>query len=129
MMASMLGGRAAEELIFAEFTTGAASDITQATKIARGMVIEYGMSELGPINLGPQVDMTEWGQGFYEPSPVSPEMAARIDNQVKKIVDEAYKKAFGLLTKNKKKLDLLAKKLVEQETVEGEEFEKLMKTK
>ncbi len=128
MITSMLGGRAAEELIFQEFTTGAASDITQATKIARQMVIEFGMSELGPINLGPQMDVTEWGQSFYEPSPVSPAMAAKIDQQVKKIVDEAYQRALSILQKNKEKLDTVAQKLITQETLEGEEFEKLMRT-
>jgi len=123
---SLLGGRAAEQLQFSEFTTGAASDITQATRIARQMVIEFGMSELGPVNLGPQVDISDWGQSFYEPAQVSQEWGAKIDTQVKKIVDAAYKSALAILTKNKKKLDMIAEKLVSQETIEGDEFEKLM---
>jgi cell division protease FtsH len=126
---SLLGGRAAEELEFSEFTTGASSDIDQATKIARKMVIEYGMSALGPLNLGPQIDSTEWGQSWYEPAQVSPVYAAKIDNQVKGIVDNAYKEALQILRKNKKKLDVIANRLIENETIEGDEFEKLMKSK
>jgi len=125
---SLLGGRAAEDIQFKEITSGAASDITQATKLARKMVVEYGMSELGPINLGPQVDVTEWGKSFFEPSKVSPEMAAKVDKEIKKIVDECYKKAIKILKKRKSRLDLMAKRLLEKETIEGEEFEALMGT-
>ncbi len=123
---SLLGGRAAEDIQFSEFTTGAASDIKEATKLARKMVIEYGMSPLGPVNLGPQIDMTEWGRSFVEPAQVSPAMAAKVDEEVKKIVDDCYKKAVLLLKKNKKKLDQVAARLMKQETIEGEDFEKIM---
>lgn len=124
---SALGGRAAEELVFGEFTTGAASDIINATKIVRKMVIQYGMSDLGPINFGPQFDTLESGLRFLEPSQLSPQMQARVDGEIKKIVDRCYQKALALLKKNREKLDLVAKKLLEQETIEGEEFEKIMK--
>ena len=83
----MLGGRAAENLVFKEMTTGASDDIAKATEVARTMVVEYGMSELGPINLDGRKGNP------YEQSQVSPEMAAKIDGQVKKITDEAYQKA------------------------------------
>jgi len=123
---SLLGGRAAEEIIFNDFTSGASSDIQRATQLARKMVIELGMSELGPINLGPQIDTAEWGKTFYKPAEISPEMAAKVDKQVKKIVDKGYQRAVKILKKNRKKMDKLADKLLEQETIEGEEFEKLM---
>ncbi|TSC54052.1 MAG: cell division protease FtsH [Microgenomates group bacterium LiPW_16] len=126
---SLLGGRAAEEIVFAEFTTGAASDIQKATEIARTMVVEYGMSDLGPVNLGPQLDIGELGRVWYEPTQVSPDMAAKVDGEIKKIIDECYKNALGILKKLKDKLDLVAGELVKKETLEGEEFEKLMGVK
>ncbi|PIS08843.1 cell division protein FtsH [Candidatus Beckwithbacteria bacterium CG10_big_fil_rev_8_21_14_0_10_34_10] len=124
---SLLGGRAAEEIKFNEFTSGASSDIAQATRIARKMVIEYGMSELGPINLGPQIDVSDWGKSYFEPSKASPEMSAQIDKEIKKIIDEAYIKAIKILKEKRKKMDLLARELVKKETIEDEEFEALMK--
>jgi len=126
---SLLGGRAAEEISFDEFTAGAASDIDKATRIARRMVVDFGMSKLGPVYLGPQIEETEYGRTFFQPSEISPKMQAKVDGEIKRIVDESYKRAMEVLKKNKKKLDLVAKKLLEQETIEGDEFEKLMKKK
>ena len=126
-MVTTMGGRAAEELIFKELTTGAANDIVQATRIARLMVVEFGMSKLGPTNFGPQADMTEWGRGFMEPTMVSPVMQDNIDKEIKSLIDNAYKKALEIVRKNRKKLDLIAAKLVEQETIEGDEFKVMMK--
>lgn len=125
-IASMLGGRAAEELIFDEFTTGASNDIDKATSIARAMVVDFGMSNLGPINFGPQRDVTEWGKAFYDSPQISAEMMARIDNEVKKFIDEGYKTAFSTLKANKAKLDAVAEALVKKETLEGDDFDKLM---
>ncbi len=125
-IASMLGGRAAEELVFAEFTTGAANDIDKATHIARQMVIEFGMSSIGPINFGPQMDVTEWGKSFYETPQISPEMMAKIDAEVKKILDEGYNQALAILKKNRKQLDIVAEELVKKETLDMEDFEKAM---
>jgi len=125
---SLLGGRAAEELVFKEFTAGAASDIDRATQIARKMVVDFGMSRLGPIYLGPQIEESEWGKSWWQPTEISPKMAAKVDEEIKRIVDEGYKKALGILKANRRKLDLLAKKLLEKETIEGEEFQKLMKS-
>ncbi len=88
--------------------------------------MEFGMSDLGPINLGPQVDVADWGKAFYEPAQISPDMSSRIDKEVKKIIEESYKKAVEILKKNKKQLDAVAAKLVDQETLEDEEFAKLM---
>jgi len=126
-VATLLGGRAAEELIFNEFTGGAASDINQATRIARQMVVDLGMSSLGPIYLGPQVETTEWGRSWAQPSEISPGMQSKVDGEIKKIVDESYQRALEILKKSKKKLAIIADKLVKQETLEGEEFERLMK--
>ena len=120
-VAVMLGGRAAESLIFKEMTTGASDDIAKATEVARTMVVEYGMSELGPINLD-----TDSRHTPYEPAQVSPEMAAKIDVQVKKITDDAYKTASNVLGKLKDKLDLLAEELLKRETLESEDFAKIM---
>jgi len=126
---SLLGGRAAEEMIFNDFTAGAASDIDQATRIARRMVVDFGMSGLGPVYLGPQIEETEYGRTWLQPSEISPKMQARVDTEIKRIVDESYQKAVAILKKNKKRLSLVAEKLLKQETIEGEEFEKLMKKK
>jgi len=126
-IAMMLGGRAAEQLVFSEMTTGAASDIDKATEVARNMVMEYGMSDLGPVNYGPKQDLVEWGRSIYEPTPVSQEMQAKIDTEVKKFVDTGYKKAVEILTKYRKKLDEVSTKLLEIENMDGEEFEGIMK--
>lgn len=120
----MLGGRAAEELIFSEMTTGASDDIDKASQIARAMVVDYGMSDLGPIAFD-----TERARAMYEYSNLSEEMQAKIDNEVKKIIDDAYKIAVTILKKNKKKLDDVAEELIKVETLEGEDFDKIMKEK
>jgi cell division protease FtsH len=122
-IAVMLGGRAAESLVFKEITTGASDDIAKATEVARTMVVEFGMSELGPVNLATDPRMP------YEQSPVSEDMSAKIDVQVKKITDEGYKEAVEILGKLRKKLDVLAEKLLQKETLESEEFEKLIGSK
>lgn len=119
----MLGGRAAENLVFKEMTTGAADDIAKATDVARTMVVEYGMSDLGPINLDGEAHGM---RGFMEGAQISPEMAAKIDSEVKRLIDAAYKKAVGILSKLRSKLDVVAEELIKKETLEGEEFEKLV---
>ena len=126
---AMLGGRAAEEIVFGEMTTGAANDIAQATQVARRMVVDFGMSDLGPVNLGPQIEYSEMGRALWmEPSQLSPEMAAKVDQAVKKIIDDGYKKAIEILKKSRKKLDKVAEALLEKETLEQEEFERLVKS-
>jgi cell division protease FtsH len=126
-IATMMGGRAAEQLIYNEFTSGAANDIDQATRIAKYMVMEFGMSELGPINFGPQMDVTEWGKSYMEQNPISQEMQGLIDREVKKLLDTGYEKALSQLKKYRKKLDRIAEELVKKETLEGEEFIAMMK--
>ncbi len=122
----MLGGRAAEEIIFSEMTSGASNDIDKATQVARDMVMEYGMSSLGPINYGPNMDVTDWGKAYYDQNHISPDMQNKIDKEMKKIIDECYKRAVGILKDLRVKLDLVAAELVKRETMEGDEFEKLM---
>ncbi len=126
-IAMMLGGRAAEELAFNEFTTGASNDIDKASSVARDMVMEYGMSDLGPVNYGPAQDAVDWGRAYYEQTPISQEMQGRIDVEVRKIIDEGYKKALAILKKHRKKMDGVVERLLEVETMDGDEFEKLMK--
>ncbi|HLA04275.1 MAG TPA: cell division protein FtsH, partial [Patescibacteria group bacterium] len=120
-IAVMLGGRAAENLVFKEMTTGAADDIAKATEVARTMVVEYGMSELGPINLD-----GENRRMPYESSNISPDMASKIDIQVKRITDDGYRKAQEILKRLRKKLDVLAQELLKKETIESEEFERIV---
>ncbi|KKW09739.1 MAG: ATP-dependent zinc metalloprotease FtsH [Candidatus Gottesmanbacteria bacterium GW2011_GWB1_49_7] len=125
-IAMTMGGRAAEQLIFNEMTSGAANDIDQATRIARYMVMEFGMSDLGPINFGPQMDVTEWGKSFMEASQISPEMLSKIDTEIQKFLNEGYKKAAEILKKHRKELDRIAEELKKKETIEGDEFAALM---
>lgn len=125
-IAMTMGGRAAEETVFHEQTSGAANDIDQATRIARYMVTEFGMSALGPMNFGPDADVTEWGKRFSEQPSISPQMQARIDEEIQRLVAAGYKQAVDILKKQRKALDAVAELLLKKETVEGEEFEALM---
>ncbi|MDO8503942.1 MAG: ATP-dependent zinc metalloprotease FtsH [bacterium] len=124
---AMLGGRAAEELVFGDMTTGASNDIDMATNVARHMVTDFGMSSLGPINWGPQYDTDEMGRPrFWEPTPVSPSMQEKIDNEVGKIMDACYKDAARILKDSRKTLDKVAKALMENETLDRDDFEKIV---
>jgi len=125
-IATLLGGRAAEDLIFGEFTTGAASDLEIASGLAREMVTEFGMSELGPTIFAPRPQFGIWPTMAGETSQVSPELAAKIDKEIAKIIDAGYKRAKEVLGKHRSKLDLVAKTLLEKETLEGEEFARLV---
>jgi cell division protease FtsH len=123
---SLLGGRAAEEIEFNEFTGGAASDLDKATRIARNMVEMFGMSELGPVYWGPQIDVSEIGKRWFQPTQISNDMQAKIDTEIKRILKDAYAQSLKILKEKRDKLDIIAAKLVEVETLEGEEFEKLI---
>src|SRR3989344_4845667 len=120
-----LGGQAAEELVFRDISTGAASDIEVATNIARAMVTQYGMSSLGPLSINPRPMFGIW-RGMDEGSEMSPKMHDAVDSEIKKIMETGYKSEQDLLKKNKSKLDAVAKELLEKETLEGEEFEKIV---
>jgi len=124
---AMLGGRAAEKIVFNEMSSGAASDIAQATKLARAMVIEFGMSELGPINFGPDTAMGDFGQlEWYEQNQVSPAMQEKIDNEVKKIIDAGYKNAERIVKAKRKTLDKVSDGLIKNETLDKDAFEKIV---
>lgn len=126
-ISAMLGGRAAENVVFKEMTSGAANDIAQATKLAKAMVIEWGMSPLGPMNLGPDTGLGDFGQlEWYERAQVSPAMQEKVDNEVKKILNEAYKKATNMIKKHRKLLDKVVDALLKKETLEREDFEKIV---
>ncbi len=118
----MLGGRVAEELVFSEMTTGASDDIEKATYIARAMVVNFGMSSLGAIDLDPQNS-----ENPYERSTMSDAMKNRVDLETSRIMEDAYKKATALVKKYRKKLDEVSVALLAQETLEAEEFEAIMK--
>jgi len=122
----MMGGRAAEQIIFDEVTTGAANDFDQATNIAKAMVIEYGMSDLGPINYGPTMDVTEWGKSYFEQSSVSQEMMAKIDSEVKKIITSCFDRAVDIIKTKKNLLDKTAEELIKKEGLDGDEFVKIV---
>ena len=119
-IAVMMGGRAAEDLIFKEITTGASNDIEKATQVARAMVMRFGMSELGPVTLEQET------RNPYETSDLSDEMSAKVDEQVKKILDAGYKSAAKIVTTLRKKLDLLAEELLKQETLDADDFTKIV---
>ncbi len=120
-IATALGGRAAEDLIFKDISTGASNDIEVATNIAREMVVEYGMSSIGPINIKPASQFGMWQRG--DGAVISESMQAKIDGEIKKIMDEAYTQALTILRKNKAHLDKVAKALLDKETLDTDEFE------
>ncbi|MDO8619602.1 MAG: ATP-dependent zinc metalloprotease FtsH [Candidatus Daviesbacteria bacterium] len=124
-IATALGGQAAEELVFKDVSTGAANDLEVASRIARDMVTEYGMSGLGPMNVKSQPMFGLWDRGD-EGGQISQELQSKIDFETKKIIDTAYKQAQEILKKNRTKLDKVAKALLEKETLDTAEFEKLI---
>lgn len=125
-VATALGGRAAEDMVFKDLSTGAASDLEMATGIAREMVTEYGMSDLGPVNIKPQAMFGLWPRMPEEGGSISETMMTKVDVEVKKILDTANKQAESILRKNRVKLDKVAKALLEKETLDTEEFEKIV---
>ncbi len=126
-MSVLLGGRVAEKLIFDEETAGASSDIARATRIARSMVEEWGMSPLGPIYLAPQYEDSDYARAYWdEPKKISPELSAKVDAEVQKIINQAYQETQRVLAQYRQKLDEIATVLLEKETLEGEEFAQLV---
>lgn len=123
---SLLGGRAAEEIEFNEFTVGASSDISRATDIARKMVTEFGMSNLGPLTAGVRGENPWLAREIGDPKPLSEHLAAKVDDEVKKIIDTCFDRAKKIIRENKEKLDLVAGELIKRETLEGDEFELLV---
>ncbi len=131
-IAMMLGGRAAEKIFFSDVTTGASNDMERATKLAREMVTRYGMSDiLGNRVYGRKNEMVFLGRELGEhDKDYSEKVAALIDSEVDKFVEDGYKKATETITKNKKKLETVAAELIEKETLDADDFKKIMdKTK
>ncbi|MBS3908354.1 MAG: ATP-dependent zinc metalloprotease FtsH [Actinobacteria bacterium] len=123
-LAVFLGGRVAEEMRFDDVTTGAHDDLSRATKVARQMVCEYGMSEkLGPLTLGQKQEQVFLGRDFASHPDYSQEIAFEIDKEIRRIVDDAFKKAKTILTERRDLLESIAKYLIERETLEREELE------
>lgn len=122
----LLGGYVAEKIIFKETTTGAANDLENASKYARKLVKKYGMSSLGPIAYGGEREHVFLGEEISEEKNYSEEVAAKIDREITKIIKKAEKKAKEVIANNKDKLEKLAKALIEKETIEKAEFEKIM---
>ena len=126
MLATMLAGHGAEDLIFGEMTTGSESDIEQATKIARKMVMEYGMSEkLGPRTFGRREELVFLGREISEQKDYSEKTAEEIDDEVQGLIQHAYVVAKEILTQNRAKLVQLAEALIANETIEGQDLEEL----
>ena len=125
-IAGMLGGNVAEQLVFGDTTTGSSNDIEKATNLARAMVTQYGMSEkLGPLTFGRKEEMIFLGREISEQRNYSDEVAAKIDGEVREIIDRAYERAREALVSQREVLDKLAGLLVEKETIEHDEFEAL----
>jgi cell division protease FtsH len=126
-LAMTLGGRAAEEIVFSEITTGAANDLEKVTATAKQMVMRFGMSEkLGPRTFGHDQSMPFLGREFSSAPDYSDEIAREIDDEIRRIVEEAHQTARSVLTDRRENLDRLSRLLLEHETIEREEFEALL---
>jgi cell division protease FtsH len=125
-LAMIMGGRVAEEIVFDEPTTGAQNDIQRATMIAKQMVTQFGMSDLGPLSLGQNESQPFLGRDFGHVQDYSDDVASRIDSEVHRFVDEAYEEAREILTKYRDKLDLMVERLLEKESLEKEEVAEIL---
>ena len=122
----LLGGRTAEEITFGEITTGAHNDFEKATKIARAMVTEYGMSDLGPLQFEQQSGSVFLGRDYNKPQHFSNEVANEIDMEMRKIINDCHKEAKEIISKNKDLLKLIAEALLEYETLTKEQIDYLV---
>ena len=123
---TLLSGRASEETYMKEISTGASDDFKKATKIARSMVTEYGMSSLGPMQFEHKSESVFLGRDYNQTKNFSDQVALLIDQEVKKIIDDCYKEAKRIVSTEKKLIDVLANELIEKETLTKEEIEKLV---
>ncbi len=128
-IAVLLGGYSAEKIKYKETTTGASNDLEKASKYARRLVKKYGMSSLGPIAFGGEREHVFLGEEISEEKNYSEEVAAKIDKEIAKIIKKAEKTALKVLEENKETLEKLAEVLIEKETIEKEEFEKIVSGK
>ena len=127
MLAVLMGGRIAEEIFIGEITTGAGNDIERASAMARRMVCEWGMSELGPATFGKKEEAIFLGREFAQHQDYSEATAVEIDREVKRILDKAYNQAKEIITNHKSALDRIARKLLERETLEGWEVNDILR--
>jgi cell division protease FtsH len=126
ILAYALGGHVAELIIFGEVTTGASNDIERVTKIARSMVTEYGMSgRIGPMALGHKDELVFLGRDFGEQRNYSEQTAREIDEEIHRLIQEAFDKAYHVLQQNKTRLIMISERLMKEETLEGPVFESL----
>ncbi|HOX50215.1 MAG TPA: ATP-dependent zinc metalloprotease FtsH, partial [Fibrobacteria bacterium] len=124
----LLGGRLAEEVYLGEITTGASNDIQRATELARKMVCEYGMSKLGPQHFGDNQQQVFLGRDFATQRETSEETAKAIDNEVRRLIDEAYGRTRALLVERKREIELLAETLLQHESLESDDIKELFET-
>jgi cell division protease FtsH len=129
MLAVLMGGRTAEELFLGYITTGAGNDIERATDIARNMVCEWGMSELGPLAFGKKEEAIFLGREIAQHRDFSEDTAVQIDKEVKRIVSMAYDEAKKILDTNRDTLDRIAKALLDREVLDANEVKLLMEGK
>jgi cell division protease FtsH len=127
-VSTALGGRACEELVFGDVTTGAQNDLQRSTEMVRAMITKYGMSEeLGPVQFGNQYENPFLGRSLSEDRNYSEEIAFRIDKEVKRIVTECYNAALEVLKNRREKLDEIAGVLIKKEHLNRDDFEALMR--
>jgi len=128
-MIGLLGGRAAEDIVFNDITSGASNDLERVTKLARMMVMRLGMSEeLGPMVYGKQEELVFLGREMSEQRDYSEQIAQQIDNAIQKIVQDSYQKAKSILNKYRNELDQIAEKLLEVETLDADGFYEIFPT-
>jgi len=126
-LAMTLGGRAAEELVFDEVTTGAANDLEKVTGTAKNMIMRYGMSEkLGPRTLGHRQDQPFLGRDMGHDADYSQEIAREIDDEIRRIIEDAHERARQVLSERMEELHRISKILLERETIDAEQFVKLL---
>jgi cell division protease FtsH len=126
-MAMTLGGRAAEEIVFSEITTGASNDLEKVTATAKNMVMRYGMSErLGPRVFGHDHSQPFLGREFSSEPDYSDEIAREIDDEIRRVVEGAHQRARDILTEHRETLDVVSDILIRRETIEKAEFEALL---
>jgi cell division protease FtsH len=129
-LVALLGGRAAEEVALGEFTTGAGNDLERATELARRMVSNWGMSEkLGPVTFGKKEELVFLGKELSQQANYSEETAKLIDSETRRIVESAYEKSIELIRNNEEHLHRLAEALLERESLEGEEIDRIIEGK
>ena len=124
----LLGGRVSEEMFLGEISTGASDDIKRATKIARSMVTEYGMSELGPVQYEEKSEGVFLGRDYAKSKNFSDQVALEIDEQTRKIIEECYEKAKKIIKENKDLIFQLSDALMKYETITKEQIESIVKT-